>query len=669
MNDDIENVGIMQGFMDSMDEGDDGEDLSTDDDEGMSMPEMERSPKSPEILMNNLRGDMRSLDARRDELADLVGYQAATETPESVLAMLQPVLAQQGGAGIGALPQSQPMAQGPQPPMPPGGGPGAPMGGPLPAGGIADMLGGAGAPPMPPGAGMPPPAQPQGAAPMGMARGGYVQHFQVGSSPAGVTPAETDSAATGADQLALYPPELVNAARAQMTQLITQQPQAVPTLGQLMEKRLPEYEKLLGGDKGRGMAEAQMLLDLGQRAFNFASNTDDAGRPLRGGFFARLAGAAKTLPGAMGKHIESMNNIDMKLKTLALQASEKDQDQVVAQNTKLLTEKRNVFTKILDAQAKVDAQKMKGMGSTIFGKGDWEWNVVNMPGLMERYSLGQTDDTENKLITSAITKFKTPRYETHFDPVSKQPYTKQMPVMVPDFVTAAEASRKKLNLPVPATPALAPPGTSTVPATSGGGTTAAAPAGGEGEGAAPPAGATSLTPTSAPAGGGLPQVSLWKERFNVAGPVSASIGIVSSIPGLGDPAAHITLARQQAQQQAERVIDSLMKSTAGSVREQERLRPVIGIIPSATIDPDAYGTKLIALGSTLQDMIREYDAQGRSKDLKPEDVGFARKRAMDLRRQYNMLGLPPAVYSEAEYKRYPAGTEVLWMGRTPATVK
>jgi hypothetical protein len=79
-----------------------------------------RTPDSPEILMNNLRGDMRSIDARRDELADLVGYSAAAETPESVLAMLQPVLAQQG---IGAM-------------MPPG---------PMPAGGISPV----GAPNMP----------------------------------------------------------------------------------------------------------------------------------------------------------------------------------------------------------------------------------------------------------------------------------------------------------------------------------------------------------------------------------------------------------------------------------------------------------------------------------------------------------------------------------------
>jgi hypothetical protein len=183
MDDDVENTGIMQGFMDSMSDDDEDE---GDDPEAM----MERRPDTPEILMNNLRGDMRSVSARRDELADLVGYQAATETPDSVLAMLQPVLAQQGGGGIGALPQSAPMAQGPQPPMM-GGAPGMPPPGmpPMPPdagmppppqqGGIAELMAGLGG-----GAGAPPPQQP-----IAMAKGGYVQNFQAGSDEEGVTPA------------------------------------------------------------------------------------------------------------------------------------------------------------------------------------------------------------------------------------------------------------------------------------------------------------------------------------------------------------------------------------------------------------------------------------------------------------------------------------------------
>ena len=672
--DDIENVGIMQGFMDSMD--DEGDDEGGEDPQVM----MDRRPDTPEILMNNLRGDMRSVDARRDELADLVGYKAATETPEQVLAMLQPILAQQGGGGIGALPQSGPMAQGPQPPMM-GGAPGMPPPGmpPMPPGAgappppdeggiaalMASMGGGApgGAPPGPPGAppGMPPSDQP----PIAMARGGYVQNFQVGSSPAGVTPSTDESSASEKDLL-MYPPELVTAAKAQMNALLGKQPETVPTLGALMEKRLPEYQALLGTDKGRGNAEAQMLFELGQRAFNFASNTDDQGRPLRGNFFGRLAGAAKSLPSSIGKHVEAMNNIDLKLKTLALQASEKDQDQVVAQNTKLLDTKARVFGDILRENAKVEAQKLKGMSSSIFGKGDWQWNVVNMPGMMERYAAGATTPEEDKLVSSAITVFKTPKFETRFDPVTREPYTVQIPIVIPDFVAQAEAARLKAGKPGAPTPAIVPPGNpvrvqgSPTTAPAGGAAPGAAPA--TDQGAAPAAAPTTNVPTG--------KLSLWNDRFKIAGPASAAIAAVSSIPGFGDPAAGITLARQNAELDAERLIEALLKSTQGSVTEQKRLEKVINIRPSAWSDPDVYGTRLIALGNALQSGIKEFDSQGsNSSPLSPEAKGKARQKAMEYRKFYSELGLPPAVYSEAELRKYPPGTEVLWQGTTPAKVK
>ena len=661
--DDIENMGIMQGFMDSMD--DEGDDEGNDDPEMM----MERRPDSPEILMNNLRGDMRSIDARRDELADLVGYQAATETPEQVLAMLQPILAQQGGGGIGALPQSQDMAQGPQPPMM-GGAPGAPPPGmpPMPPdagmappppdqGGIAALMAGMGG--GAPGAGAPPPPgmPPSDMPPVAMARGGYVQNFQLGSSPAGVTSVDESSASD--KELLMYPPELVTAAKAQMSALMSQQPATVPTLETGMNARLPEYQKLLGADKGRGNAEAQMLLELGQRAFNFGANTDEAGRPLRGGFLGRLSGAVKTLPGAIGRHVESMNNIDLKLKTLALQASEKDQDQVVAQNTKLMDTKARVFGDILKETAKVEAAKLKGLGSSIFGKGDWQWNVVNMPGLMESYAAGTTTPEQDKLVSSAITVFKTPRFETQFDPVTRQPKTVEMPVMIPDFVKAAEAARIKNGKPGAATPALVPAGNPTrvqgAATTDGGGAPGAT-----AQGTAPP--------TAAPVPTG--KLSLWNDRFKIAGPISAVIAGVSSIPGVGDPAANITLARQNAELDAERLIEAMLKSTQGSVREQERLAGVYNIRPSTFTDPDVYGTRLIALGMALQSGIREYDNEGRdNSNLSPEAKGKARQKAMEYRKFYSELGLPPAVYSEADLKKYPPGTEVLVNGNTLKRIK
>jgi hypothetical protein len=316
---DVENIGIMQGFLDSMDDGEDEGD-DEDDDEMM-----ERRPDSPEILMNNLRGDMRSIDARRDELANLVGYAAATETPEPVLAMLQPVLAQ--GGGIGGLPQSAPMAQGPQPPMmpPPGGAPGMPGGMPP------------GPPPMGPGAGlgaMPPPGAmgaPPGPeqAPIAMAEGGYVQRFQEGSGEDGVTPVDEPSSA------GMYSPEVRDMLRARIEATLGQQPQTVPDVQTLYEKRLPTYRRLLGED--RSASQAQMLFDVAQRAFGYAANVDERGRPMRGGQLARIAGAFQGLPGTIGARVAEMEKGERAVKTAALSSAEKEAQRIQDLNQRLQT--------------------------------------------------------------------------------------------------------------------------------------------------------------------------------------------------------------------------------------------------------------------------------------------------------------------------------------------
>ena len=65
---DVENVGIMQGFIDMIvaeeDEPEEEQDVAL---------ALGRTPDNPEILMNTLSGEMRSIDARREELADRVG--------------------------------------------------------------------------------------------------------------------------------------------------------------------------------------------------------------------------------------------------------------------------------------------------------------------------------------------------------------------------------------------------------------------------------------------------------------------------------------------------------------------------------------------------------------------------------------------------------------------
>lgn len=147
--------GIMQGF--------DEEEIPEDE---MMEEVSQRRPNSPEILMNNLRGDMRSVDARYQELADMVGEEVAMETPPEVLALLQAQLAQPA-MGIGALPPGQGLSP---PPMPAG----AP---PMPT---PDMMGG-----MPQPGAMP--QGPQGQMPQGFANGGIASlgNFSEGVAQAG----------------------------------------------------------------------------------------------------------------------------------------------------------------------------------------------------------------------------------------------------------------------------------------------------------------------------------------------------------------------------------------------------------------------------------------------------------------------------------------------------
>jgi hypothetical protein len=74
---DFEDVGIMAGFKDLMnapDEVEEEDERDSYEEDNRDQRIADRRPDSPEILMNHLRGDMRSLDARRDELADMVGY-------------------------------------------------------------------------------------------------------------------------------------------------------------------------------------------------------------------------------------------------------------------------------------------------------------------------------------------------------------------------------------------------------------------------------------------------------------------------------------------------------------------------------------------------------------------------------------------------------------------
>ena len=359
---DPENVGIMSGFKDM-----DIDELFEDEMEGEedlydSSAMLDRRPDSPEILMNNLRGDMRSVDARREELADLVGYNAAMETPDEVLALLQGSL----GGGIGGLagaPEPAPMMP---PPGPAAQGPGMPppeMGGMMPGMGMPPEMG---AMPAPEAA----PPMPGGMPPLNMYQGGIVQRFSNGSDEDAVTPADDDASS--------YPPELVSQAQRETLKFISQRPMAVPSLQTAMAGRMPVYQELLGGG-GREAAQAQMLFDISGSALGFAANRGPQGEVLKGSPIARLAGATRALPGQIAARAGDVAKQEQAIKLAALQAGEKDIENIRAQNVKLIESQRKAYSDIV-----------KASGKGLFGKGDWEWNVINRPGLIASWSIGGT---------------------------------------------------------------------------------------------------------------------------------------------------------------------------------------------------------------------------------------------------------------------------------------
>ena len=288
---DVENVGIMQGFKDE-DMGDEGYETGA---------MMNRLPDSPEILMNNLRGDMRSVDARVEELASLVGDDVAMETPPEVLALLQPVLAAQ--EGIASLPAGMPPQTMASPPPPPA------MGDTMPAPDMGMMPPDMGMMPPPEMGAMPPPRMP--AEPINMAQGGYVQSFRNGSDEEGVTPSKNS------------PPVDPYSAQALLQQLEARRdPEA---LRRGYEELMPLYQEALGGGDKSG-TQSQILFDIAQAGLNLAAGTDSQGRrvPAGASFATSLASAAQGLPERIGQRVGQLEQQEQGTRLAALKGAQQE---------------------------------------------------------------------------------------------------------------------------------------------------------------------------------------------------------------------------------------------------------------------------------------------------------------------------------------------------------
>jgi hypothetical protein len=526
------------------------------------------------------------------------------------------------------------------------------------------------------------PIPPEGLPPIQMRDGGLVQRFQDGSDEEGVTPYDERSTAAGM----LYSPEMTQAAQMAAMSSLFQGPQEVPTLEKAMQARLPEYERLLGPD--REATKANMLFDIAGAALNFASNRGPRGEVLRGSPMSRLAGAFSNLPAAIQKRVNDIETTQRQLKLLALQAGEKDRDEIQQINTKLASEKRSVLNTILQADAKFRAAERRGVGSPI-SRSDWEQSVFNTPGLVERYAAGQTTPQENNLLASAITSYTEPRYQPVLDPDSRLPtgqYQTLPGKKLPQFVLEAQNLRKSgavTGAPVTLNRESAPEGASRDQMATGEMIEAPAPLLSPGGERPTEAGTARASDRPADEPAVLPRevamaapVSLWRDRSKIAGPFATVYAGVSQVPGLGDPMRDITLARSQAELVAEEVTEAFLKSAQNSVTEQRMLQSVLQLKPAILKDPEAYGTQLIGLSTILDQVLEDYRKKADDRPgmlgstLAPAQRTEARAKVSLLERVRGNLGLPPPVYSEEEIAKLPPDvTEVLWMGRIPAKVR
>jgi hypothetical protein len=642
--DQVENVGIMQGFMD--DEDDLMSMLGADDDEEMDEDDnnqtMERSPRSPEILMNNLRGDMRSMDARVEELADLVGYNAAQETPEEVLMLLQPILAQQG---IGGLPPA-----GAAPAMPPQG--------------MPPEMGGA--PTMPPEMGMPPamaPAAPDAAgiealmggqapspadqAPIQMAEGGYVQRFQAGSDEEGVTPVTT------------YPPELVKYAQ---EQLIAQR--GAGNLKQAVEDVMPTYRDILGGGDRRTM-QGQALMDIAQAGLNLASGTNAQGQRLKGSFASQLAGAASGLPERLAARAGQFQQEERAIKLAALKSAESN----------------------VEGQRKLFSQIVKSAGQSPFGKGlmGGALSVVNSPGLLKKWTEGKTSEEEDNLIDSAISILQSPRTEFKTNPDTGKAEPIQTQGTLPKHVAAALRIGKggKGGTTAPTTTGATTTGTTERPLTPA--ELANKPAIVDPDEAAAQAQtdqsrATMVVPSGTTAPLQTPQV---QEKppivFEQNTPTlynSAALGSGVVIPlawarskvVIGDLFPESLDESIQRNQYLKLSVFGLNRSLASSERFAEGERKQIGnalqIDPEILTRPEALQQRIIGVDDVLLQIRRNaVNTLKNASKIPLEMRQKALEKVQEIDNARMILGVPPRAYTQAEVAELPPGTRFLWQGK------
>jgi hypothetical protein len=311
--------------------------------------------ESLEGMMDAVRGTRATEEERREELAGVVGPEDAAATPDSVLAMVQPLMLLMGAQGAMETEVDTggigPMAQDTM---------NVPVSGDM-AGGIMQM---AAAPPPPPEGGVPPVNFSQGGEVLRFSEAGAVPDLSkiYDVNPAAIGPVQnrfpinpsldTLRAAGNIDRMARSPAPAPAAKSS-----------SVPDFGPTAAARLQQYKALMGdtgAEEDKDLAQAQFFQDLAKFGFSLMQAPKVGENPLaQAGRAALETGLGQNTLNLMAKQKAAQRAADRGLKLASITATEaeltaaqKSEAALAAAKTKARAQASSDFKK-----AKVSVEK------------------------------------------------------------------------------------------------------------------------------------------------------------------------------------------------------------------------------------------------------------------------------------------------------------------------
>jgi hypothetical protein len=372
-----------------------------------------------------------------------------------------------------------------------------------------------------------------------------------------------------------------------------------------------------------------------------------------------MAGAVRTLPQDMMARVAEIDKGERAIKMAALQASEKDIDQIQAANSELTKQKRALFGNIVAAEARAAAadakEKAKGVKGP-FGTGVTGETLNIFTKMAPDYAAGKLNPEQERVFLSAVTNYTQPqsRVEERTNPDTgvKTYVTVESRPELPSFVrTALELRGGTPPSGAPATGA-GKPGAEKPPASN---VVSGAP------GTVPANVPTEAKDTYVALNTPADQKTLWNQRGLVAGPLP----YIKTMPvlrvfGQIDPKADE--ARTFFDTAVRDLIKSLQNNPHYATTEMKAIEKELDIGPAFFDNPASLGSRMVGIDDFLMQKLKaaQTDATNESYTLD------ARKNALNVTRDITNFqkkaGIPPRVYTIEEVQALPSGTNFLWNG-------